>query len=1212
MTTPAVIEGAAYQADGSAIVRLGQVAVLDLQIAEAGDVGPFTPADLSARFFVQRILGRDGAVLREVEMTRVDDQTGRFTVAVDAPLLPAGAAAADLTHVVVELLEDGEDEVLSRPFSIRRLRAGLPAATISVGDADRVMVRYVGAAGLSAAQQAKDAGLIGAATGDALAAWLREPSATAGAAAAAIVAEWQALLPDAQTIYAAAQQTASDREGTAADRLVTEQKAEQTTDDRAVTEASRTQAVAAAAAASADRAQTGLDRIAGAGHAAAAAVSANQTLLLALAATGALLAAVPGDLSAAPSPFIVPEAPGLQIYTHDGAAATPAGFVGEAQFFNVAVMKAYVGPLGPVGAKVTAGLHRYEVVAAGEHLTTSGGVKLKVLPDAKGYHIEAFGLDLTGGAGISTALAAADAVAAAAGRPLFGAPGIATLNASVTHAAQVIPNGLKFSFASTGVVQTFNAPFTAGRETVFIGTLNATTGPRWGAGTIDKMAIEWFGGKARAVSGGTPFDSSTAWQQATYAAARGSIGFTYRIEFGQGIYDFAKKTTKPAAGVGHYIGQGITTQLRGMNDGSGYPDSLFEFTTGTAGSRFEKLNFYGGSASRPVKFAIYSTSYKHVNVDDCNASSFSIAAFAPSEWENAFSYCEIGSCGVGIWARRADSNNNDLNIDTVRFFDCEVPVALNPGTATRIRNCQMQASLVAPFTKTMIYAQGISGLTIDSNYAETQPTGGLAGMAFTIPTTWQLYAAIILNNSPYYTDEIGTVTTTLAQSSSNGGSVGSITNNLFATPAYYQAGAGGWAYTAGAVNYVALTGTGTGGTGTCTVVAGGIVNTTAPTGGASGTGFAPGDIVRIEKDGNSSACASVLSTGPNNSITALYMGHAAAIYAGHARSLTISGNFFSPSCAMLALYNDRAVCDPRKLRLSQNLRPTAGLDYQIIGPVTDTVKVRLGNIVNDNALYFSAPDLGLGPCNYVPPAFAFAAPPTKSTFQRDAGRFKQYPWYRFKLNAGEQVSDVLTFSIPIASSGANNSDLLGQMAYLSTLKQESAPNTRLRVALEMENGANTVMRQNYGTETVFTQVAAEGREETSLNLGTAGGTLRGKVQVIAASAGEQFVNLGGLILTIAGVSVDLFSRASFERPLQASDTWTTGTVAAGAVATKTVACLGARASDIIEISDPADMDGFSVTRRSIYNAVEIKARNVTAAPLPGWSATVRAMVHPTT
>lgn len=967
-------------------------------------------------------------------------------------------------------------------------------------------------------------------------------------------------------------------------------------------------ATAQAVLAAADRALAQ----AAAADATAAKLQAQSAALAAT--TGGLLTVMPvAPFTGVPSPFLLqlPGA-GTAIYTHDTVTATLFDWLNPATFETVQIMLAFTGALGPVGAKVFAGLYQYEVVSSGQHVTTAGGVKLIVLPGVMGYSIAAFGLDMTGVASASTALAAADAVAAAAGRPLIGSPGTLNLTASVTHAAAVITNGVKFSFASSGVVQTFNAPFTAGRETVFIGTLTASTGPRWGSGTIDAMLVEWFGGKARAVSGGTPFDSSTAWQQSMYAAARSSIGFAYRTEFGQGIYDYAKKSTKPAGGVGHYIGQGVTTQFRGMNDGSGYPDCLLEFTTATTGSRVEKINFYGGSASRPVKFAIYSTSYKHVNVNDCTASSFSVAAFAPSEWENAFSYCEIGSCGVGIWARRADSNNNDLNIDTVRFFDCEVGVALNPGTATRIRNCQFQAALVAPFSKTMVYAQGIAGLTIDSNYMETQPTGGLAGMAFTVPTTWQLYASIILNNSPYYTDEIGTVTTTLAQSSANGGSVGSITNNLFATPAYYQAGAGGNAYTAGAVNYVALTGTGTGGTGTCTVVTGGIVNSTAPTGGTSGTGFAIGDIVLIEKDGNTSACATVLSTGANNSITALYLGHAAAIYPGHCRSMTISGNLFSPSCAVLALYNDRTVCSPRKLRLSQNPRTIAGLDYQIIGPVTDTVNVRLGNLVNDNALYFSAPDLGLGPCNYVPASFSFAATPTKSTFTRDAGRFKKYPWYRLKLNAGEQVSDVLTFSIPIASSGPNNSDLLGLMAYLSAVKQESAANVRLRMALKMENGANTVTRQNYGTGTTFTQTAAEGREEVCLNIGTAGGTLRGEIQVISASAAEQYVNFGGLILTIAGVSVDLFSRESFERPLEASDTWTTGTVAAGAVATKTVACLGARASDIAVVSDPADMDGFSVTRRSISNAIEIKARNVTAGTLPGWSATVRTMVYPTT
>lgn len=196
MTAPVQVEGAIYQPDGAAVARVGQTSVLDFQIGEPeSESGTFVPAALDGRFFVQRILGRAGELLAQVEPTRPDDRTVRFVLPITAQLLADGVQAADLTHAIVELLDDGDDEVLVRPFSIRRQRSGMPAATLAIGPAERLLVRYVGAAGLSAAQQAKDAGLIETATGDALATWLRAPAVDAAA-------ELQPILEQAQELIA--------------------------------------------------------------------------------------------------------------------------------------------------------------------------------------------------------------------------------------------------------------------------------------------------------------------------------------------------------------------------------------------------------------------------------------------------------------------------------------------------------------------------------------------------------------------------------------------------------------------------------------------------------------------------------------------------------------------------------------------------------------------------------------------------------------------------------------------------------------------------------------------------------------------------------------------------------------------------------------------------------------------------------------------------
>lgn len=205
MTTPMLIENGIYQPDGAAIAHVGQTAVLDLQIqAPDEESGPVVLVALDGRFFVQRVFARDGTLLVEVEPTRPDDYTVRFTLPVTDGLINP-AKAADLTHAIVEILDgDVEDDIVRRPFSVRALRAGSPSALLSVGPAERLVVRYVGDTGLSAAQQVKDAGLIDTATGDALAAYLRAPAAAAAAELEPLIDEAEELIEETTGVIATA------------------------------------------------------------------------------------------------------------------------------------------------------------------------------------------------------------------------------------------------------------------------------------------------------------------------------------------------------------------------------------------------------------------------------------------------------------------------------------------------------------------------------------------------------------------------------------------------------------------------------------------------------------------------------------------------------------------------------------------------------------------------------------------------------------------------------------------------------------------------------------------------------------------------------------------------------------------------------------------------------------------------------------------------
>ena len=934
-------------------------------------------------------------------------------------------------------------------------------------------------------------------------------------------------------------------------------------------------AEAQVALAEAQTALAAAQAVAAAQAAGAAEAAMSQAQLAALAAGAPIYVTLPtAPFTDVPSPFLYSTAAGVAVYTHDGSTATQVGFLGTVSFPNVAALKAFTGSLAPVGTRIFAGRFRYEVVSSGEHLTTDGSQKLIVLPGSDGYDLEAFGADLTGVAAVNTILGVANTAAVAADTPIVLQGGEVSLTASATVAADLtIKRGGKVKFGG-GVVMTVEGCFTAGRYEVFTGSVGVSVGPSFASGSIDAILPEWFGAKSYKVAGGTPFDSSPGVLKAHQCAARGVIGFTYKMSFGQGIYGFGSGIDVPTGGDCVVVGQGTTnTQFRAIDSGSGFPDYIYKLISSTTNTRFRHIYWYGGSSSRPCKFGIYSEQMKHTHVTDCLFSSFSIAGVASSEWDNKFEDCEFEFCHVGIWCRRAGGNNNDITVDTCRFVSCEVGVVLNAGTSCRVRNGQFQASLIAPFTKTFIYAQGVSGLSVDNNYFETQATGGLAGMSFTSPEAITVYASIIFNGEPYFTDEVGTVTTTLSQSGAALGTVGSITDNLFATPSYYQAGAGGSGYTAGGVTFTALNGSGSGASGTVTVSGGIVTSATATT---PGNTFQIGDLVSIVQGGNTTAIATVSATGANNGIAGLIIGGSAAVYPGHVRSLTMSNNLTGSSVAMVALYNDTTYCDARRLVISQEGKSSASyLDWQLIGSNITTQKARLGNIVSDNQSFRFAPGIAHGPQNYYPSTLAFT--PSTSTLTRNGGRYQGFPYYRLTLNAAQKTSDPITGSLTIAASGASNAELCGRRVYLSALKSESAPNVKVRLTLSLTKDGNTVTVQNYDNGTTFTKAASTEREEVSIYVPISGGTLSWTIEVIAATAASQFADLSGFTLAPVGTALDTIPRHDYERNLVGSVSWDPASLADGATEKKEIPVIGARLGDAVTISAPGDIKGFALT-----------------------------------
>lgn len=996
---------------------------------------------------------------------------------------------------------------------------------------------------------------------------------------------------EAQAHALAAQASADEAE---ADALQTAADRVQTGLDRVQTGLDRVQTGLDADATAADRVATGLDRAAAAAHAAAAQVARTGAETAAFAAGAPLYTVMPtAPFTGVPSPFLLAVAgAGTAIYEHDGSTATFFDWLGTVVFDTVAVLLASTGDLGGAGNTVVAGGYRYQVVSSGEHVTTAGGVKLIVLPDPDGYHLEAFGADMTGSASANTILTTAMGVALAATRDLVVANGRPRISTSMTVTSALnVRQGGGFSLDS-GVTLSIGNRFTAGRYSVFTG---AGTGPTFLANTVDAIYPEWFGAVALSPSA-TPVDSYPALAAAYAAASRGIFGLTYEVELGQGIYYQGTEVGVPAPGVFAVRGQGLSTQIRPMNTGAGFPVSIFTFTSSTIDSRIADMTIFCGGTSRPTKFAIRANvEMKHTNIVNVNFAYASIAGILSADWDNAFCLLEFAFCGTGIWLA-ASANNNDITIDICRFISCDVGVATGPGANIRITNGQFQAALVAPFTKTHMYIFAGSGVSIENNYCESQLSGGMAGMTFTVPETITIWADIIFNGSRYYTDDLGSsITATLAQTSNASGSLADVSNCLFGSPSNYQAGAGGTGYTAGAVTLVAAGGSsGTGASGTAAVNSGNVTGVSSITGG---TGWQLGDRVTITQGGNTTATATVSNITTNNAISAITLGSAAGIYPGNCGALAIRSSVFANS--YFVLFNDTTVCDPRRVTMTQCRRPNNGLDFLIVGSDTSIVKAPLGNFLIDNIGYQTMAGGGSASYsirNYYPNSFTFT--PTVSTFLRQDFQYQGYNEYRLTLNASQQTSDAITGTLLIASSGVNNAELVSRRVYLSCLKVESTSNVKLQITMSFTNGTSTVTRSNYTDSTSFTKSAGFGREECSIHIGPLGGTLTWSIRVIAATAASQFVSiLGHPILTVAGWGVEQYPRHTLNGPLYGSVSWDPALIAAGGNEELDVQVNGVRTGDRVVFGLPnvSPTGCFFTARASGNNTVKLRWDNPTAS-----------------
>ena len=122
--------------------------------------------------------------------------------------------------------------------------------------------------------------------------------------------------------------------------------------------------------------------------------------------------------------FFVATGPGLQVYRNDTGAGTFLGWHGDVLFDDVTSLSASTDQL-PEGLIVRTRQegYSYEVAAPGasdQHLTTTGGVKLYVIPSTDGYNVKAFGALGDGVTDDSAAIATAiDAIEAGGGDTLY-------------------------------------------------------------------------------------------------------------------------------------------------------------------------------------------------------------------------------------------------------------------------------------------------------------------------------------------------------------------------------------------------------------------------------------------------------------------------------------------------------------------------------------------------------------------------------------------------------------------------------------------------------------------------------------------------------------------------------------------------------------------------------------------------------------------------
>jgi hypothetical protein len=217
------------------------------------------------------------------------------------------------------------------------------------------------------------------------------------------------------------------------------------------------------------------------------------------------------------------------------------------------------------------------------------------------------------------------------------------------------------------------------------------------------------------------------------------------------------------------------------------------------------------------------------------------------------------------------------------------------------------------------------------------------------------------------------------------------------------------------------------------------------------------------------------------------------------------------------------------------------------------------------------------------------------------------------LNASQQTSDVVSGSFVVSSSGGGDADLCGQRIYFSVGKAESAANVKLRLTLSVTNGTSTITKQNYDNSTTFTKTATVDREEVSIVVPSGGGTVSWSMEVIAATAASQYVEIFGPVIAPVGVSVDSFPRSTFERPLTGSATYDAPNLADGATTTTTITVPGARLGDMVQVAPNGSALGMAITAYvSAANTVTVVLNNESGGAVDLSSGTWRVSVYPTT